>query len=1207
MRSMTRAWIPVALSLAIGACEGTVHDGASSDTCPGCTESAESLHAPATRLVFSLQPRSVGAGGFLTLAASAVDSRGRTDTSFRGAITISKSPRSAGSGALGANQATKNAISGVATFGSSDGLHFDIAGSYAVAASALGLTQATSANFSVFPAAAKALVFTSQPAAGVAGQPLAPPVEVSVVDGFGNVVTSRSRAISLSLTGGTAGAKLVGGGGTDTVRGVASFGSLWLDKAGSTYTLTASTAGLSPAASDAFAIVAGAPHPSGSSLAASSSSAFDDGTPVELVAIVGDRFGNAVSGATALVSSSGAATLTQPSAPSDADGRAVGSASSLVSGPQTFSASVEGVILATATVTFTAAPVSSARSTVTPIEPWAPADGSSVATVIVTVVDAIGRPFGGRPVSLVYSGTATPSPALATTDADGVATFTLRSAQPTSGSLTATVNPDSEPVVLAETPSLAFVSTYQLGGTVRSLSGAGLILRAPGQPDLPVASGATSFTFAHRLPAGSPYQVSVGSQPGGQVCEVQGGSGSLEADISDIVVDCVSRWKMVATGSFFTLGIKSDGSLWAWGRNSNGQLGDGTTVDRPKPVRVGENFAFVAAGISSSLGIKADGTLWGWGSNFAGTLGDGTKTDRHTPVLIGSGYTFVDTLSAQTLALKTDGTLWTWGTNTFGLGDGTTTSALSPILLGSEYSAAAVGSGFCVAVKTDGTLWSWGYNSTGQLGDGTTTNRSIPLQIGTSFTSVSAGPSHTVALQADGTLWAFGQNYSGQLGDGTSSSRKSPVQIGAGFTAASTGETFTIAVKGDGSLWSWGSDGSGQLAQGIGGVWRYAPAQVATGFASIAAGASHAAGIKADGTLWLWGGAALGDGALSQTSLPLQVGAGYAVVAAGDDHSAGVRLDGTLWAWGSNRSGQIGDGSRFQRSRPVLVGDNFASVAAGMERTAGIKRDGSLWMWGSNYQGALGDGTSTARSTPVEVGGEFRQVGLGFSHTVGLKTDGTVWTWGSNSYGELGDGTPIGRAVPAQVGAGFVAVAAGDRHTLAIDSDGALWAWGDNYYCQLGDGTTESRSSPVRIADGFVAVAGASYDSYALKADGTLWAWGFNYVGELGDGTKDQHCEPVLIANGVAAVTARSIGVAAIDPSGALLSWSENRYGQVGDGTTVDRLSPVQVGGGFASVTRSGLHALAVKLDGTLWAWGLGTSGQLGNGGGNQVFPMLLP
>ncbi|MCE5324474.1 RCC1 repeat-containing protein [bacterium] len=338
----------------------------------------------------------------------------------------------------------------------------------------------------------------------------------------------------------------------------------------------------------------------------------------------------------------------------------------------------------------------------------------------------------------------------------------------------------------------------------------------------------------------------------------------------------------VAAGYNHTVALMSDGTVWAWGDNSHGQIGDGTcTTTRSTPVKTSiTEVESIAAGYNGTAAIRNDEMVWTWGQNAWGQIGDGTTTNRYFPVQV-VNFTGVVAVSAGgnfTVALKADGTVWAWGMNSSGeLGDGTTTNRLTPVRVVGLDSIVDIsaGAGHTVALKNDGTVWAWGTSRYFQVGDGTY----IPVQVSglSGIVAIAAGFGHILALKDDGTVWAWGGNGHGELGDGTTTKRLTPVQVQGldGVIAVSAGWYYTAAIKSDGTVWTWGINHYGQLGDGTY-TSRSTPAQVLgiDGVIGIAAGAYHTVALKNDGTVWAWGNNAcgqLGNGNEAVNTLPRTV------------------------------------------------------------------------------------------------------------------------------------------------------------------------------------------------------------------------------------------------------------------------------------------------------------------------------------------------
>jgi alpha-tubulin suppressor-like RCC1 family protein len=355
---------------------------------------------------------------------------------------------------------------------------------------------------------------------------------------------------------------------------------------------------------------------------------------------------------------------------------------------------------------------------------------------------------------------------------------------------------------------------------------------------------------------------------------------------------------LVSAGQAHTCGVSADGTLFCWGSNSYGQLGDGTYDNRLGPTAVPgvSRFMVVSAGWGHTCALASDGTAYCWGRNDGGQLGDGTDATRSTstPVAADLQFTAVSAGFSHTCAVASDGTAYCWGDNGYGqLGDGTEDARYSPTPVASSlrFASLSVGGAHSCGVASAGTVHCWGSDFGGQLGAATTETcgmysrpcSTIPIQVSGSiaFDQVAAGGSHTCAIARDGTAYCWGTNNYGQVGTATTETCGDPeVTYNPPFYCS------TIPIQVSGSI----------------------------AFDHVAAGGSHTCAIARDGTAYCWGNNSngkLGDGSGEHSTLPSPVAASalFALVSTGDSHTCAVSPQGVMYCWGSNQYGQLGDGS----------------------------------------------------------------------------------------------------------------------------------------------------------------------------------------------------------------------------------------------------------------------------------------------------------
>jgi alpha-tubulin suppressor-like RCC1 family protein len=716
--------------------------------------------------------------------------------------------------------------------------------------------------------------------------------------------------------------------------------------------------------------------------------------------------------------------------------------------------------------------------------------------------------------------------------------------------------------------------------------------------------------------------------------------------------------KSVAGGYQHSAVLMNDGTVWTWGADGSGQLGNGSpNTDSSLPVQVPglTNVSRIAVGSNHCVVVRGNRTVWTWGLGTSGQLGNGGQTNTTIPVQVtlATGLTngvVVAAGGSHTLALATSG-IWAWGNNANGqLGAGNTTSTNRPILVSGAVAAQSVAAGgsHSLALLANGTVLAWGLNASGQLGTGnnTSTNRPVTVSGLSGVVQVACGGAHSLALKADGTVWAWGLNSSGQLGNNSTTSSNAPVQVSGlnNVVEIAAGNLHSLAKKADGTVWAWGDNSGGQMGVGIGTPYSMIPKQTSIVLGGVPSplggGFMHSTVIKYSGAMWACGDNILGElylgTSIPDTNRPAKAAnAGYVAVVAGlhNYSTLGLKADGEVWAWGDNTYGQLGTGNTTSTNLPIQVTSlsNIVAVAMGGDMGAvytatghsmALGADGTVWGWGRNNFGQIGDGTTTDRTTPVRVvvpGGAYFSnvvaVAAGAQFSLALRSDATVWAWGDNSDGIFGSGTSGTTNFPRYVNTltNVVAISAGEGFACALLSDGTIRTWGENRFGCLGNGSSGGwfgTATPAPQNPGLnniMQIQCGCYDMYALAADGTIWSWGDNTNGQIGNNNTTDQSSPYHITtlSNVVAMGTGHFNARAVTSDGSVYLWGLTDVSQLGSATENHVPTKATWLSNVQATTGGRQHSLWLTRFGTMWASGRNTEGQAGNGSSTNVAPQV--
>lgn len=676
--------------------------------------------------------------------------------------------------------------------------------------------------------------------------------------------------------------------------------------------------------------------------------------------------------------------------------------------------------------------------------------------------------------------------------------------------------------------------------------------------------------------------------------------------------------------------VRADASLWCWGGNRDGQLGDGTTNARlsPHEVTPGQSYRAVAGATRHTCAVRSDRTLWCWGNSLAGQLGVEGVPQSLVPLQVGtdSDWASVSTYSLTNVALKTDGSLWCWGDGSSGqcTADAGPGIILTPFRVGSEvWSSATAGRQHACGIRDNGTLWCWGENPSGQLGDAGSAAPQ-PRQVGAAadWLSVSAGLQHSCGAHRDGLLECWGDNGNGAVGVVASANQlpvaPDPSNRYRGAIAALASSCAT--------LWEGGTKCFGRNLSGSLGVGEQEatvlPTRVVGTESWIVASAGNYGGCARDAanTLACWGYNAsegwLGIGISAVTDVPrLADASSWSDVPAPSSNACGVKTDGSAWCWGPNTGDIFHPATGAASPIPVRIDESaWSTLASGTSHACGLHVDGTAWCWGTNTNGQLGTNAPAGAQprTPQAVEGEWSALAVNGDSNCAIATDGTVWCWGANSSGKLGLGSTTARFdVPTAQNNGatrFASLSLGATHGCAIADDGGLWCWGANARGQVGDGTSTTRLSPVPVGTDrtWAAVSTGERFTCGIDSSAVLSCWGEGTGFRLGNNAEDDVDIPTEVGSDPWQSVSAGATTCGLQTDASLWCWGSSNQGTLGlAGATVIQ-TPTRVSDGWASVEVGSSQVLARTTDGRLWAWGNGTNGNFGDNSAWRDSPVTV-
>ncbi len=743
------------------------------------------------------------------------------------------------------------------------------------------------------------------------------------------------------------------------------------------------------------------------------------------------------------------------------------------------------------------------------------------------------------------------------------------------------------------------------------------------------------------------------------------------------------KFTRVSAGGWYSMALDRDGRIWTWGFNDGGRLGRGSintsyTTPGLADIPSGTAFKAISAGNLHSMALDTNGNIWTWGINFNGQLGRppyGSKASDNTPAKVtapeGTVFTAISAGVYHSMALAADGTAWTWGDNGgtrddfYGVLGRTPTDATPANRPGQvdtdrKFTTITAGYTHSMAITNDHAIFTWGGNGSKQLGRTGDTTRPGQVPGLTGAADINAGWNYSTAITDTGT-WAWGSNDYGQLGTTTDTSIPTRVPNPDGtpatftYTGLTRGNTslHMLVIGSDGNAYSMGRNDYGQLGTNTtntatggsaaanpkpGMVWRSTDRRIT----SVLFGDSHNIGDinkQADGwhvvsprhhlgtvTLTIQSTDTAGASQSEDNSQRFTYTGAAAAVTFQSEHGTPIP------------SQQVAVGDTIQRpddpSETDWTFDGWFKGNVAYDFSKPINGPTTLtarWTYKNQWSihptsGPRTGGNDVRIDPPSRIA--FSQVSSGQFHSLALGSDGNAYAWGRNDCGQLGNGekgqskgdTSADRATPVMVrmpnGVKFTHVSNGGWYSMALDRDGRIWTWGNNEAGRLGRGSMDGyyptpglASTPPGVQ--FIAISAGNIHSMALDRDGNVWTWGWNKDSQLGrPGMNDITPRKVDMPAGTTftAISAGDRDSMALAADGTAWTWGRyetntlsDYYGILGrdpsDAYPVNKPGPVSTDLKFTTISAGAYVSMGIATDGNVYTWGGNNYKELGRSG----------